>query len=361
MNLNFIFDTGAENIIVFDREIPELFGIEYDRRIEVMGSDFSTGLYANIIRNIFFRMGEARTVKRDVVVLEENILLLEERLGIKVDGIIGGSFFRNLIVQINYPKKQIRLYHPQKVKKGLYEKFTEFDITVANSKPYLKARTTVNNNVTLDLTYLIDSGASLPFLIHTNSDSLLTLPDMVQLGSLGFGITGILKGYIGQVQELNIGPYKFNNVITSFQDVLANDTRRTSTVIKRNGLIGTELLRRFHVIIDYFNHKAYLRPIRKKRYAKSFDYDRSGMTIFAVGIDLNEFLVKDVIENTPAYDADIRAGDIILKIGSRKTKLMNLEAVNGRLQGKAGKKIKLEILREGERIKKSFKLRDWFK
>jgi len=358
VNMDFIFDTGAENTIIFDREIPELFGIKYDRRIEVMGSDFNTGLFANISRNVIFKIDQANFVTRDIVVLEENILLLEEKLGINVDGIIGGSFFQNLVVQINYPKRYIRLFHPLKVKKPIYKGYTEFDIQVRNNKPYINGLTTLANGTSLDLTFLMDSGASLPFLIHTNTDTLLTLPDLTMTGNLGYGITGILKGFIGQVNKFEIGPYTFNNLITSFQDIaiFAPDQSELS----RNGIIGNHLLRRFYIIIDYFHSKAFFKPIRKRKYAKSFDYDRSGMVIFAVGSNLNEFLVKEIMDNSPAQKSGILPGDIINKIGRRKTKLMSLERINQRLQGKAGKKLKIEIERNGLKMKKEIILQDWF-
>ncbi len=358
VNLDFIFDTGAENTLIFDREIPELFGIPYDRRIEVMGSDFNTGLYANIIRNMIFNIKGTKTVLRDVVVLEENILLLEERLGINVDGIIGGSFFRNLVVQINYPKKFLRLHHPEKVNKRIFSKYTEFDVEIYNNKPYIKSRTAIRPGNEVELTFLMDSGASLPFLIHTNTDSTLTLPDMTMLGNLGYGITGMLVGYIGLVHHMSLGPFEFRNLVTSFQDIEAQSPRDNN--MKRNGILGNHMMRRFYIIIDYFNHKAYFRPIRKKKYNKSFDYDRSGMTVFAVGAELNEFLVKDVSEGTPAALVDIRSGDIIYKIARRRTRGMNLEGVNARLQGKPGKKIRIEIEREGERLKKVIVLKDSF-
>ena len=356
--LDFIFDTGAENTLIFDREIAELFGIEYDRRIEIIGSDFTTGLYANIARKIIFKLDAAQHVTRDIVVLEDNILLMEEKLGIHVDGIIGGSFFQNLVVYINYPKRKIRLYHPQSIKPSLHKGFESFDIRVLNNKPYIKAKTTLANGTVLDLTFLIDSGASLPMLLHTNSDSLLSLPELTMTGALGYGITGILRGFIGQVNNFEIGPFAFPNLITSFQDIEYFSSNPEG--LSRNGIIGSHLLRRFYVIIDYFHSKFYLKPIKKKKYAQSFDHDRSGLVIFAVGLGLDEFLIKEVMRNSPAEEADFMAGDILTKIGWRKTKFMALEAINAKLQGRSEKKLKLEIERDDKKIKKELILKDWF-
>lgn len=359
VNLDFIFDTGAENTVLFDREIPEILGVEYDRRIEVMGSDFNTGLFANIARNTIFKLEGASHVQRDIVVLEENILLLEEKLGINVDGIIGGSFFRNSVVMINYHRRNIRIYHPKKIRKSTFKNYQSFDIVVRQNKPYVKGITTLANGTTAELLFLLDSGASLPFLLHTNTDSLLTLPEEVMSGSLGYGITGLLKGFIGQVNQLKIGEFEFNNLITSFQDInIANSNKRGAV---RNGIIGSHLMKRFHIIIDYFNGKLYLKPIRKKKYADEFDYDKSGMIIFAVGTDLNEFLIQEVMTNSPAAKAGFHPGDVITRMGRKRTRFMSLETVNNRLNKKVGKVIKIEIEREGVKMKKELILEDWFK
>lgn len=358
VNLNFIFDTGAENTIFFDKEIPDLLNVKYDQRIKIMGSDFSKELYAKIARRVILKLDGVRPVRRDIVVLEENILLLEEKLGIKIDGIIGGSFFQNLVVRINFSKRYIRLINPNVFKVSSMKNYETFDITIHNYKPYIKANTILANGMSLDLVFLIDTGASLPVLLHTDTDSLLTMPKLTISGNLGFGISGVLKGFIGKVNELTFGKFTFLNLITSFQDMDLVSPGNRNTI--RNGIIGNHLLRRFYMTIDYLNGKLYLKPIRKKKYARSFDYDRSGMVVFAVGKDLNEFYIKEILPESPAGEADIRPGDIITKVGGRKAKSLTLENLAAKMQRKAGKKVKLEIERNGKKLKKEFILSDWF-
>ena len=358
VNLNFIFDTGAENTILFEKPIADLLQANYSQRIKITGSDLSGELYAQIARRVTLGLDGANPVLRDIVVLEDNILLLEEKLGIKIDGILGGSFFQNLIVSFNFLRKKIRLINPNFTKIQSTKNFKNLDIKIHNHKPYITAKTTLANGTILDLVYLIDTGASLPFLIHTDTDSLLSIPDKTITGNLGFGISGALKGYVGTVNELALGGYLFPNLITSFQDMKAVSLDPSITV--RNGLIGSHLLRRFHIIIDYLRGKMYLKPIRKNKYADSFDYDRSGIVVFAVGENLNEFFIKEILANSPASEIDLRPGDIITKIGLRKTGILTLEDINHKFQKKPGKKIKLQILRNGKKLKKELILRDWF-
>src|SRR6187549_409439 len=49
--VQFIFDTGAEHVILFKREYTDILQIPYDKRIPVMGSDMSKEIFALITRN----------------------------------------------------------------------------------------------------------------------------------------------------------------------------------------------------------------------------------------------------------------------------------------------------------------------
>jgi len=107
--LRMIFDTGAEHTILFDKTLTDLLNIPYEREIRVMGSDLSVEMYAQIVRNISFTLSNETVVKRDIIVLNEDYIHLNENHGIDVNGIIGGEFFKGLVVHINYRKRRIEL------------------------------------------------------------------------------------------------------------------------------------------------------------------------------------------------------------------------------------------------------------
>lgn len=104
--LKFIFDTGAEHSILFHKSYADLLQIEYSKRIEIRGSDLSASQYALIARDVYMRLEDQIPVKRDVLVLEESLQLFQESLGFDIDGIIGGSFFRGLVVHLDYGKEK---------------------------------------------------------------------------------------------------------------------------------------------------------------------------------------------------------------------------------------------------------------
>lgn len=354
--LRMIFDTGAENTILFDKEIAQILGIKFERQIPIIGSDLDSVLIANIARNVNTRLDGCKTVRRDLIVLQDNTLLLKEKLGTEINGIIGGSYFSNLVVKINYKKNRITLSHPtnlQTTPKG----YKEYDIDVVSNKPYIMADLQITGEKISKVKLLIDSGASLPFLVHTNTDTSLMLPERVMVGNVGYGLSGAIYGYRGKSKRLEIGDLYFNEIVTSYQDLIFENLRKDLNLV-RNGILGNTLLSRFFVIIDYTREKLYLKPTRK--YNQDFTFDKSGITLFAVGPQLNQYYVVAVIKDSPADLAGIQAGDLITKVGRRKAKKMTLQKITKKFTKKEGKLIKITLQRGEKEIKTSFRLKEWF-
>lgn len=351
--MNFIFDTGAEHIILFKREYSDVLSVDYERRIPILGSDLSRELYALVARNMPIEVSGLPPRYRDVLVLEQDYFHLDEITGQNIDGIIGGSYFKNVIVKVDYKKRRLSLFHADHFEppgRG----FEIVDINIKGNKPYLSTNGTLLDNTIVPMDLLIDTGAGLPLLLHNNSHPNLTLPDVHIMGKLGMGLGGYIEGYIGKIKHLKISGLEFNQVLTSFQDV--SETILIDESRFRNGIIGNQLLSRFEMYIDYVNEKMYLKPGR--RYGRKFKMDRSGLVIFAVGKNLNDYIVQDVIIGSPAEEADIREGDVIRKFQGLPSKIYSLDGMSHVLQKSEGKLIRMTIIREGEAIKKRFRLRD---
>lgn len=352
--LHFLFDTGASHNILFKKNVNDVLGIRYTDTILIGGADIHVKMKALVSRNIPMQLENSKTIQRDIIVLEEDFLELEKTLGTRVDGILGGDFFKGLVVGIDHKKDKITIYDPNRFTPD--EKFSEHDIQINNYKPYILSHTVIEGN-TDTLKYLIDSGASLALLIHSNKDKVFKMPDHVIIGNLGKGLGGDINGYVGMIDGINIDQYRLPNIITSFQEI--DSTFLESDNILRDGIIGNVVLSRFHVIIDYMREKLYLKEISKLD--AEFDYDKSGMLLYALGDKLNEYYIKTVYPNTPAAEAGLLPGDKILKIGFWPSKFYSLSGLLKKLQGKDGKKIKIKVLRNGEKIKTEFRLRNLFK
>ena len=355
--LKFIFDTGAEHTIMFQKLMADLIDMNYTDKIKILGSDISGDVHALIARNIFLGLKNGKTVQRDILVLEEEIAKLREAIGEEIGGILGTSAFKGMVVRINYQKNKIILTHPLRFEPPKKNKgYESFDLEVVRNKAYLKTPILLQNGEKYTSTLLVDTGAAIPLLIHTNTDSSLVIPDVVIDGRLGFGLGGPIKGFLGKIRQLQLGPYQFDFPLTSFQDIDLETFKQSDLI--RNGILGNKLLSRFDVIIDFFHKKLYLKP--RKKYNIDFKYDLSGLEIIAVGREFNEFVVKRVVKDSPAAEVDIRQGDRIKKIGIFGAHHYTLERIVNKLESKPGKKIKLKIERDGQILSKKFKLRDLF-
>jgi len=355
--LNFILDTGAEHVILFDKELNDLFGIGYDKRVEILGSDFSQTMYALIARNVPIKIENNTSVKRDIIVLEDDQMKLDEITGLSIDGILGGSFFKNLVVQFNFDKEILTLYHPNHFNQSKTRKFSKIPIEIHKSKPYIETQCAINQSKSDSVLLLIDTGASLPFLLHEELDSNLVLPNNIISGNLGRGIGGVLEGFVTKIPKVSFDDLSFHNPICFFQKL--NHEAIPNYEIKRDGIIGTNVLSRFEVFIDYLRGDLYLKP--NKRYKKPFAYDKSGMVIYAFGPHLNQFYVKKVLSNSPAEKAGIEEGDVLKRMGLFSLRHFSLSYLTKKLSSKEGKRIKFRIDRNGEKIKTELVLEDFFR
>jgi C-terminal processing protease CtpA/Prc len=125
---------------------------------------------------------------------------------------------------------------------------------------------------------------------------------------------------------------------------------------KRHGTIGGEILSRFTVIFNFSKEEVFIR--KNSAFNKRFYYNLSGITIKAKGSSLNTFEITEVREDSAAKLADIKPGDIILSVNGIPVEDLNLNQVVGYFNSKPGKKINLELNRNGQQLRKIFFLED---
>jgi hypothetical protein len=163
----------------------------------------------------------------------------------RVDGIIGYDIIKNNIIHIDYDNQVIEIYDTATKKKWPGTLFALND-TVA---PAIMAETTMLNGFKLIGNYVLDCGSNSGITISAS------LIDTSRL--LDFITDTIIKRYVstcgksskaidGIAQSFRIGPYILDNipvsVTTSKSGVLAEG--------KYTGLIGTQILKYFNVVIN---------------------------------------------------------------------------------------------------------------
>ena len=355
--LKFIFDSGAQHTVLFESDYATILGYRPERQIPIMGADMSGELMAGIYRNVKMKLGPTKVVSRDIIVLQENFLKLENLLGVNVVGMVGSDYFRNLIVKIDYEKYKITLYDVRNVPESkLVQGYTLSSSTFADGKVYVLADVKINDT-SQRLKFLLDTGASLPLLINTGTNADLKVPEKSFSTILGYGLSGPVMGYLGKINSLENEVFDLKNLVSYFQDDEYTIIGNAKDV--RNGLIGNLTLSKYHIIINYFNQKLYLKP--NKFYKKPTKFDLSGLNIQAYGKNFNQFVIKAMIENGPGERAGFEIDDEIVKIGRWSAWRFTLSQITERLSQKEGKIIKIKVRRNGKVIPLTLRLENYLK
>jgi hypothetical protein len=289
-----------------------------------------------------------------LLVLEEDYLEMRNYLGTDVHGILGYELFSRFIVQVDYIKKSMTLYAPDRFKPR--KRFESLPMKVEDTKPYIIAPLVINNEVSMSAKLLIDTGASHGLMLDPDSDERITPPSNHISSVIGRGLGGAITGKIGKINSIHFGDYDLDDVLVNFPDPNSYmDTLKASSTF-RNGTIGGEILTRFKVIFDFPNERLYLR--KNSHFRKPFYYNLSGLYVKAKGVQLEVFEITDVRENSAAHDAGLMVNDLIITINGIPSKELHLNILNGILNSKPGKRVKLEVNRDGVKHKVTLRLKD---
>lgn len=353
--LKFIFDTGAEHTILCKREMSDLLQVPYEREFRVTGSDLSTVLVAYLARFVHLELNDQiKARQEDILVLQDDYFHFDEYAGMEVHGIISGNAFSRYFVRINYKEQIITLYdreHFRMKDNGFYE----LPVEVYRNKLYYNTTITISNDSVVPVKLLIDTGAALPMLLFANTHAQLHPPATAIRSNIGAGLGGFIEGFIGRTPKLSIGKtLEQHNVITYYQ--MLDSTGLSALTNNRNGLIGTSILNRFELILDYYEGRMWLKP--NKHYKQKFVFDRSGANLIAAGPHLAHYVVQEVLPNSPAAEAGLQRGDRILRAGLKPAAFFSLSTLQRYLQGKPGKRRTLLVQRNQQQLTIRLTLRE---
>jgi hypothetical protein len=352
--LRFILDTGVRTAILTEKIFSDILNLQYTRKYSVGGPGANKIIQAYVTNNVSLDLppgvhGEGHAL----LVLEEDYLELRNYLGADVHGVLGYELFSRFIVTIDYERREMVLTRPDKFKPK--RRAQKIKISVEDTKPYFVTTVGMTDSSKCRTKLLIDSGASHGLILEPDSNDTIKVPKHYVKSIIGRGLGGVITGRIGRIASIKLGKYEVSNVIANFPDPNSYmDTLKTSRMVKRNGAVGGEILSRFKVTFDFPREYLYLQ--RNAAFRKRFYYNMSGLTLKAKGAKLETFEITDVREQSPGEKAGIKPGDLIMKINGIPTTSLDLNQMNAFFNIRPGKRISLDLNRNGERLKKEFKL-----
>jgi hypothetical protein len=309
--LAFVLDTG-NRMGVIDLERAKELGLTLGREVKVggVGPQAITGFAVQNAR--FNVVGLAEFTQP--ITLAIPLTPLAARFGHDFDGILGADFIREFVVEVNYQSRAITLHDRDAFE---YSGRGESIPVRLNSSghPLIEAQVTPAGKGAISGTFVIDLGSGGALALHSPfvSEHKLPGPDVTTIASLGRGGTGgASTGRTGRVAALTMGSFTVRNLPTHFSE----DASGAFASAAVNGNIGQQVMGRFRIFLDYTRNRIILEPTAALE--APFDRASSGITFEAVGRDYATFKITTVLENSPATDAGLAVGDVILAVDGRK-------------------------------------------
>lgn len=352
--LKFILDTGVRTTILTEKAFADILHLTYSRKYTIAGLGGETLVDAFVTNNVSLDLPGVHGEGHAMLVLAEDYLQLKNYLGTDVHGILGYELFSRFVIKIDYERKILSIINAEKFRVG--RKYQKIPIHVEDTKPFVMANVIQLDGSQFLARLLFDTGASHSIMLEPTSNSAIIVPNNSIRSLIGRGLAGVIEGKVGRVKSVTLGIHTIMNPIANFPNPNVYADSLKSTSIPRNGSIGGEILSRFTVIFDFSHEFVYFK--KNHSFKKAFYYNLSGLTIKAKGELLNIYEITEIRSQSASDKAGIMLGDLIVSINGIPCKDLKLNQVVGYFNSKPGRKIRLEINRNGEKLKKEFVLED---
>lgn len=338
-SLNFILDTGSGGISLDSATVEDL-------GIPITPSEKTIKGIGGVRKVSFLNNAKLRLPGLSVENLNFHVNdygILTSVYGIKIDGIIGYSFFSRYIVNINYDFLQINVFS-----KGEYRypatgslltpMFTGLPM---QSLEFTDSRKFVQR-------FYLDTGAGLNFLLsesYLNDSAVLKKRRKPPVITQAEGVGGKMSMRLTTIKQLKVGPYRFKWVPT----FLFKDEFNVTNYPFVGGLLGNDILRRFNITFNYAKQQVHIVP--NLHFKDDFDYAYSGLSIYYID---DKIIVDDVVSGSPAEKAGFKKEDIIVAINNNTSN--NIQTYKTIMQT-LGQKLRFLVIRDGMPMMLSMKAR----
>lgn len=354
--MNFIVDTGVRTTLLLDRTVTDMLRLNYTRRFTISGPGGERLLSALVTNNVSLDVKpDLHGRGHSMLVLEKDYLELTKNIGYEVHGILGYELFSRFVIRIDYERRELVLISPERFRKPR-RRFIPMAMRIEDTKPYISCMVTFPSGQTQELKLMVDTGASHSLMLDPGAGPEIEVPEKIIRGNIGRALGGDLTGRTGRLRSIKAGPFQLNGLPASFPDANLYYDTLESTDVFRHGTIGGDLLHRFNLIFDYAGETLWMK--KNSFYGMGFPFSLSGLLVQARGLKLDQFVVTDVREGSPGADAGMKAGDRITRIYGTDAGSYKLSEIIELLNSRAGRKIPLEIDRDGFRSRVVVTLRD---
>ncbi len=328
----FIVDTGGVNLVDV--------GLAKQLSLRIMGSEAGHGIGPDTVES--GKTAVERLTLGKITFIRQPFYTFDFRQlyaggGVEMGGMVGASLFRQYVTCIDFDHKKIDLIEPAKFElrragSTLAISIKESDVTVHGSFDGIPGVFQIDTGSPTTLTL------AAPFVAQ--HQLLKRFPRQVDTSSGGVG--GRTREYTVRGSNLVLGAEQIQSPITALAAVSKGQLARSDL----SGIVGIGALKRYVVTFDFPGKRLFLK-LYEPAPADLDTYDRSGVRIET---EPAGFRVVSVAPGTPAAEAGLHPGDVIVAVDGRPASSITLPGLRDELrQRPPGSVIVLGTKSDGER------------
>ncbi|ALM09096.1 aspartate aminotransferase [Sediminicola sp. YIK13] len=390
--LSFLLDSGVGTPILFNLSDQDSVQIKNVTEITIKGLGEGSHMKGLSSDGNVFKINSISNRSQKLYVVLDKDINFSPSLGVPVHGIIGYDLFKDFVVEINYGSKIIKFHDPKSYKPKLRKGQERLPLIIENKKAYVDGKVFMGSGSDIPVRLLVDTGSSDAIWLFEDGEKGLDIPEKHYEDYLGKGLSGNIFGKRTMVDGFTLGSNSLKGPKTAFPDMESFNSIKN--LGERNGSIGGEILKRFNIVFNYSENEIIIK--RNSNFKSPFLYNLSGIELMHAGMRyiaekltdsrgivkndeksfgdvqllmegstrlslVPEIVVSSIRAGSPAHEAGLQEGDLILSVNGKGVHKYKLQEVLQMINEREGKRVKLVIERYNQDLLFSFVLKKVFK